>query len=140
MKREEIMGMFIDHNAKAIRTPVKRNYDVKITVYKSGRADGGCVVRFGFINKAGEIFKKGINAEATDVEKMRNKVYFRSSEEKEHSKMYKLSSDASTCSYFSFTPTAEAEKIYRALWLNKEFKLEYDEECEMYYICMSDKE
>lgn len=140
MKKEEIMKMFIDHNTKKANTKIKRNYDVKITLNKSGRADGGFVVRFGFINKAGEVFKKGMFVEATDIEKMRDKIYFKSSEEKEHAKMYKLSSDAPTCSYFSFTPTAEAEKVYRTLWLNKEFKLKYDEECEMYYIELGENE
>lgn len=140
MRTEEIMKMFIEHNTKKTRATIKRNYDVKITLNKSGRADGGFVVRFGFINRAGEVFKKGMFVEATDVEKMRTKIYFRSAEEKEHPKMYKLTSDAPTCSYFSFTPTTEAEKVYRTLWLGKEFKLKYDEECELYYIELAENE
>lgn len=135
MKKDEVMSMFIKPKAKAPGNP--RTYDVGITLPKSGYDHGRPKIRFGFLNKAAEVFQAMEYIEVTDVEKMKYKIYFRASETQEHSKMHKLSrskSKKSISRYFEMNMTESAEKIYKAMWEGKKCKLEYDEECGLYFI------
>ena len=133
MKLSEINKGLIDHTSKQTGYVRKRTYDVRITLNKSG--EKGYVVRFGFLNKAKEAFADISYMEITDVEKITDRIYFVPSKEQEHNKQFKLSrSDKSQNKYFTFTPSENAEKIYRANWINGTFRIKKDPECGLWYI------
>lgn len=133
MKLSEINKGLIDHSSKQGGYIRKRTYDVRITLNKSG--EKGYVVRFGFWNKAKETFTDACYMEITDVEKIGDRIYFLPVKEQQHNKQFKLSrSDKSQNKYFTFTPSENAEKIYRANWINGTFRLKKDPECGLWYI------
>ena len=127
--------------SKAFRVPEKkmvmghRTYDVRVTLNKSGRSKQ--VIRFGFINRAAEEFGKHPFIEASDIEYTKDRIYFRSHDEKINNNVHTLSSNSKTITdgcYFSFTPSDKAEKMYRMNWIGKLFPLHWDPENELHYI------
>ena len=113
-----------------------RTYDVRITLNKSSKSNG-FVVRFGFLNEAVKAFNGKTYIQASKVETLPNRIYFRLLNERTYIGAHKLctNSKAETSNlYMSFTPSEAAEKIFRAKWVGKTFKIKYDEECEHYYI------
>ena len=117
-----------------------RTYDVRITLNKAGRAKQ--VVRFGFINNAAAEFGKHAFIEASDIEYTKDRIYFRSHDEKINNNVHTLSSNGKartdSC-YFSFTPNDKAEKMYRMNWIGKLFPLFYDAENNLHYIDMREE-
>lgn len=112
-----------------------RTYDVRITLNKSGR--GRQVIRFGFINNASKTFGAKPFIEASNIEYTKDRIYFRSHDEKRNANVHVLSSNGKThldSCYFTLTPSEKAEKMYRMNWIGKLFPLIYDEENELYYI------
>lgn len=127
--------------SKAFRVPEKkmvmghRTYDVRVTLNKSGRNKQ--VIRFGFINHAAEEFGKHPFIEASDIEYTKDRIYFRSHDEKTNNNVHTLSSNSKTITdgcYFAFTPSDKAEKMYRMNWIGKLFPLKWDPENELHYI------
>lgn len=120
-----------------------RTYDVRITLNKSGD-NRPFVIRFGFINSAARIFGTHPFIEASDIEYTKDKVYFRTHEEKAHKNIHTLSSNGKTrqdSCYFAMTPPTErVEKIYRANWIGKTFNLSFDDINQLYYIENAKKE
>jgi hypothetical protein len=114
----------------------KRSYDVRISLNKSGD-NRPQVVRFGFINRAAQILGISQFIEASDIEYTKERVYFRTHDEKHHKDIHTLSTNSKTrqdSCYFAISPSAKAEKIYRMNWVGKTYPLLYDEENELYYI------
>ena len=110
-------------------------YDVLISINKNG---GHEVIRFGLINKAALVFSKHCYIEVSDVMEVKDIIYFRSHDEKEHAYVYKLiirSHKRKGIKYcnFSITRSDEIKNIYKKNWIG-EHKLYFDEENEMYYI------
>lgn len=117
-----------------------RTYDVRITLNKAG--SGRQVIRFGFINNAASVFGKHTFIEASDIEYTKDRIYFRSHDEKINTNVHTLSSNGKThedSCYFSFTPSDKAEKMYRMNWIGKLFPLFYDNENELHYIDMREE-
>lgn len=117
----------------------KRNYDIRVTLNKSGKKR--TTVRFGLLNAAANEAKKYDYAEvSTDTEIMKTRLYFRFHKEKMNANVHKLSISTSENGapgaglYFTITPSERAEKIYRMNWIGKTYKLQYDDENELYYI------
>lgn len=112
-----------------------RTYDVRVTLNKSGHKKQ--VIRFGFINQAAEEFGRYPFIEASNIEYIKDRIYFRSHEEKINGNVHKLSCNGKSITYscyFSFTPSDKAEKMYRMNWIGKLFPLRWDPENELYYI------
>ena len=119
------------------RQPIRghRTYDVKITLNKCG--SGRQVVRFGFINGAAQELGKKPFIEASNIEYTKERIYFRTHDEKTSLNVHTLSSNGKTrqdSCYFTMTPTEKGEKMYRMNWINKTFMLYYDPEYELHYI------
>lgn len=112
-----------------------RTYDVKITLNKCG--SGRQVVRFGFINGAAQELGKKPFVEASNIEYTKERIYFRTHDEKTSLNVHTLSSNGKTrqdSCYFTMTPTEKSEKMYRMNWIGKTFMLYYDPEYELHYI------
>ena len=123
-------------NRKA-RTSNPRNYDVRITLNKSG--SDRFVIRFGFLNNAVKAFGGAKYAQASKVEALPSRIYFRTANTKENLDMHKLSTNSNsktTNLYMAVTPSDQAEKIYRAKWVNKTFNIRFDEEVGLYFIAL----
>ena len=117
------------------RVVTHRTYDVRITLNKSGKARQ--VIRFGFINQAAAEFGKHTFIEASDIECLKDRIYFRLHDEKINNNVHTLSSNGKSKTdscYFSLTPSEKAEKMYRMNWIGKLFPILYDDENELYYI------
>lgn len=119
---------------KSSRNPVKRTYDVKVTINHSGEKKD--VIRFGFINYAASVFGSHLFIEASDVEFMKNRIYFRMHDNKANKNVHTLSSNkgSKTSFYFSITPSEKAEKIYRMNWIAHTYALKHDGENDLFYI------
>lgn len=131
---------------KCFRVPEKkktaghRTYDVRITLNKSGKDRQ--VIRFGFINNAASELGKHAFIEASDIEYTKDRIYFRTHDEKINSNVHMLSSNGKSrmdSCYFSFTPSDKAEKMYRMNWIGKLFPLLYDSENDLHYIDMREE-
>ena len=115
----------------------KRTYDVRITLNKAG-GSRQCI-RFGFLNKgAAEAGKHGY-AEASDIEYLKTRIYFRFHDSRVSRNVHTLSISSSKkpinrACYFTITPSEKAEKQYRMNWIGKTFMLQYDEDLKLYYI------
>ncbi len=121
-------------------TKAVRTYDVRITLNKSGR--GRQVVRFGFINNAAKTFGTRPFIEASNIEYTKDRIYFRSHDEKENANVHMLSSNGKTHTdscYFTLTPSDKAEKMYRMNWIGKLFPLFYDDDNDLHYIDMREE-
>lgn len=116
------------------RPPV-RHWDVRITLNKSGH-ENRYVCRFGFLNKAAEVFGTKPFIEVTSVKKLPKRIYFRLHDEKVKNahKLCTNSNSTSSNLYTSITPTEGEEKIYRMSWINNTYSLKFDEEAGFYYI------
>lgn len=132
--------MSLDMN-KAFPTPEKktakthRTYDVRITLNKSGHERS--VIRFGFINSAAEAFGTKPFIEASDIEYTKDRIYFRTHDEKVNANVHTLSSNGKTRTdscYFAFTPSDKAEKMYRMNWIGKLFPVLFDDENGLFFI------
>ena len=133
MAKLDLNGIFAVPERK--KATIHKTYDVRITLNKAGK--GRQAIRFGFINKAASVFGEHAFIEASYVERMRERIYFRSHSEKVSANVHVLSSNGRTrkdSCYFTITPSNEAEKIYRMSWIGKTFPLLYDTENELYYI------
>ena len=122
-----------------ITKPVKA-YDVRITLNNSGEKKKQ-VVRFGFINHAAVEFGTHLFIEASDIEYTKDRIYFKSHDEKTHKNIHTLSSNGKTrqdSCYFTITPSDKAEKMYRMNWIGKTFKLLYDTENELFFISIKE--
>ena len=109
-----------------------RNYDVRITLNKSGKTRL-MAIRFGFINDAAKAFENAQYIETSDVEKCADRIYFRTFNEKVSANAYKLSGSGSS-RYTQFTPSIKAEKIYSTKWIGGTFKIKFDDECGWFFI------
>ena len=114
---------------KGSRKPVKRTYDVKVTINHSGKGKKD-VIRFGFINYAASVFGSYSFIEASDVEYMKNRIYFRVHDHKANKNVYTLQSGF----HFAITPSEKAEKIYRMNWVAHTYALKHDGENDLFYI------
>ena len=125
------LGMVRDIATKN-KSNAKRNYDVKITLNKTGKERKKMEIRFGFLNNAYTFFEDYNYLQVSSVEKAeknkRERIYFLPSEEREpgSNKICK-SQKSSINSFFLFTPTEQEEKIFRSKWVNYTFKLKFDE-------------
>lgn len=132
MKKSDVAKMFDNRTVKSA-VPTNRNYDVRVTLNKAG--GNRFAIRFGFINRGFAAFKDAYYLQATNVEKGQYRIYFMPHEKRDYLDVYKLIRGKTPSSlYFSFTPSEKAEKIYRAKWIGKTFRLVYDDECGLYYI------
>ena len=135
MSKLDIVGAFGVDDVKKVRKESHRTYDVRITLNRAG--GNRQVIRFGFINNAAKEFSKHPFIEASHIEFTKDRIYFRSHDEKISSNVHTLSTNSKTCEsscYFSFTPSEKAEKMYRMNWIGKLFTLFWDSENELYYI------
>ena len=115
----------------------KRTYDVRVTLIKSGRADGKMSIRFGFLNKAAAAFHA--DRFLLISEPQNDRIYFLECSEKKDYRYKKIlfsakKDSSGKCLCTSFIPSDELDKVYRAKWIGGTFKLQYDDECEMYFI------
>lgn len=121
---------------KQSRTPGnKRTYDVRVTLNKSG--NGRFSIRFGFLNDAVKAFKGKNYVQVSRVDVSPDVIYFRLFDKKEFIDVHKLctNSNADTSNlYTAITPPDAEEKIYRAKWVGKTFKIEHDEKHDVYFI------
>ena len=134
MCKKNADDLFI-HPDRPVAPRSRRTYDVKITLNKSG--SGRQVVRFGFINGAAQELGKKPFVEVSDIEITKERIYFRTHDEKTNIYIHTLSSNGKTrqdSCYFTMTPTEKGEKMYRMNWINKTFMLYYDPEYELHYI------
>lgn len=118
--------------------PRGRNYDVKITLNKSGNK---FAIRFGFLNNAAEKFSQYKYIQFSNIEKMPGKIYFRLFEDKPYLNCYKLCSNkgkGETNRFATLSPTEEGEKIYRSKWVGKEFAIQFDGDHKLYFIDLND--
>ena len=118
---------------KGSRNPVKRTYDVNVTTNHSGKGKKD-VIRFGFINYAASVFGSYSFIEASDVEYMKNRIYFRVHDHKANKNVHTLSSNDQSGFYFAITPSEKAEKIYRMNWVAHTYALKHDGENDLFYI------
>lgn len=112
-----------------------RTYDVRITLNKSGF--GRFVIRFGFLNDAVNDFSGNTYIQVSRVDKLPNRIYFRLFPNKANLDVHKLCTNSNSGTsnlYTAITPTEAAEKIYRAKWIGKTFKIKHDDEYDLYYI------
>lgn len=115
----------------------KRDYDVRISLNKSG-GDRWCI-RFGLINNASKEASKHGFAEVSDIEYMPTRLYFRFHDWKDNRNIHILSASTkaeslkSSC-YFCITPAGKAEKLYRANWIGKTYRLQFDDDVNLFYI------
>lgn len=89
------------------------------------------------MNESIKAFNGKSYIQVSKVEKMPDRIYFRLFDNREYIDTHKLvtNSKATTSNlYTTITPTSNEEKIYRAKWINKEFKLCRDENNELFYI------
>ncbi len=131
--------LFPPKEVKKVNYHPKKTYDIKITLNDSGKGKKQ-VIRYGFINKAGEEAKKHGFAEVSDIEYCKTRLYFRFHDSKNDKRVHKLTASKSTngeCGtgfYFCETPSDKAKKLYLANWLYKKYKLQWDEENKLYFI------
>ena len=113
----------------------KRTYDVRITINRAGKGNRNAI-RFGFINWAASVFMGCRFIELSDVEYMKNRIYFRAHDQKIHRKVFSLASNRNgqNSFYFSITPSEKAEKIYRMNWVGHSYMLKHDDENNLFYI------
>ena len=116
------------------KQPAHRAYDVRVTLNRSG--SGRFRIRFGFLNDAVKAFDNKPYMQASQVEKLADYIYFKPVDKKVPGaqKLCTNSNSTTTNLYASITPSEAAEKIYRAKWVGKTFKIQLDEECGLYYI------
>ena len=132
-----IDNLFDNRQVKRRSNP--RTYDVRITLNKSGAK--GFVVRFGFLNEAVEAFKGKAFIQVSKVEVFPDRIYFKLFEDRANLDAHKLCSNSKSETsnlYTTILPSSEAEKIYRAKWINKTFNIQFDDECEHYYIAQEE--
>lgn len=138
-----INGIFEDRTPKTgKRPPMKRTYDVRVTLNKNGK-NQRFSIRFGFLNEAARIFGEKDFIQVSNVTKMQDRIYFKSHDEKTYLDVYKLSSSTGAEGngrYMSITPSAAEEKIYRLKWIGKTFNLKYDDDNSLYYIELGGEE
>lgn len=120
-----------------VRKPKKINYDVRITHNHCGK--NSVRIRFSFYNKAADAFKPHDYIEISDLEYIKDRIYFCLHDgEKPRKRAVRIipsSKSKQTYCYAAITPsTDKAEKIYRTNWCFKNYNLMYDEENELYYI------
>ena len=130
-----INEIFDNRKSGSRTTANPRTYDVRITLNKSGSK--GFVVRFGFLNESIKAFIGKSYIQVSKVEKLPDRIYFRLFDNREYIDTHKLvtnSKAATSYLYMTITPTSNEEKIYRAKWINKEFRLHRDENNELFYI------
>ena len=137
---------------KQSKTPkekhTKKPYDIKITLNKSGKKEGSgdkrqCM-RFAVLNNAAEEARKHPFIEVSDIEYLRDRIYFRFHDAKTDLTIHTLSTsshkkDGQHGFYFTITPTEKGDKLYRMNWVGKGYKFQYDSKYEMFYIS-NDKE
>jgi hypothetical protein len=135
-EREMMLNkMFPKPQKKPRKAKLKRTYDVRVALNKSGKK--GNVVRFGLINNAAAVLGVSQYIEVSDIEITKNRIYFRTHDEQTHRNIYKLSknsSDNGNGYYFSITPTMKGEKMYRANWVSKTYPLYHDPALDLYFI------
>ncbi len=127
-----INDIFDNRQSKRI---IKRNYDVRITLNKNG--SGRFAIRFGFLNEAVKAFSGKTYIQVSRVDKLPNQIYFRLFDDKANLDAHKLCTNSkakTTNLYTTITPTEAVEKIYRAKWVGKTFKIKYDKQCDLYFI------
>ena len=132
------MNNNIWYDTKVTRTgrPPVKHWDVRITLNKCGH-ENRYVFRFGFLNKAAEVFGAKPFIEVSSVKKLPKRIYFKLHDEKVNRNAHKLctNSHSSTSNlYTSITPVEGEEKIYRMNWINNTYSLKFDEEAGYYYI------
>lgn len=131
MNYTEVNKIFEIHTDKTLH---RREYDVRVTLNRSG--SGRFVIRFGFLNDAVKVFDKKPYVQVSQVEKLADFIYFKPMDEKVPGahKLCTNSNSTTTNLYAAITPSEAAEKIYRAKWVGKTFKVQIDDECGLYYI------
>ena len=132
MSKLDINSLFPEP-IKSKRKPIKRTYDVRVTINHSGKGKKD-VIRFGFINYAASVFGGHSFIEASDVEYMRNRIYFRMHDHKTNKNVHTLTSNSNGGFYFSITPSEKTEKIYRMNWIAHTYPLKHDGENDLFYI------
>lgn len=133
MNNFNIKDIFDDRHGKAPSN--SRTYDVRITLNKNGGER--FAIRFGFLNNAIKALNGKAYAQVSNVEKLKTRIYFRTFDHKANLDAHKLSTNSHSRAsnlYMTITPTAGAEKIYRSMWIGKEFSIKYDAYNELYYI------
>lgn len=133
MRAGIVNGLFENRERKTyIRKGQSRDYDVRITLNKN---KDKFIVRFGFLNRGAEILDGKQYLQVSSVEKMPDRIYFRTFDEKKYLDAYKISSSGNaTGKYIALLPSEEAEKIYRSRWVGRSFNIKYDEDSGLCYI------
>lgn len=133
-----INEIFDNRQSRRVANP--RTYDVRITLNKSG--SGRFAIRFGFLNEAVKAFGGKTYIQASKVEKLPTKIYFRLFDNKANLDAHKLCTNSKSETsnlYMTITPSEADEKIYRAKWVGKTFKLKYDSDNSLYYITQEEE-
>ena len=103
--------------------------DLKISFIKCGRT-----VKFALYRKADGLFTPRQYIEVSDVQKLPERIYFRTHDGKINPNVHKITTTTKS-SFFIVTPGSKAkEDIYRDKWVGKGYTLKMDEECGLYYI------
>lgn len=131
MNIEDIKWEAVKENKRGRR---KRTWDVRITLNKSGTESRNMKVRFGFINKAAEVFHAGQYIAMS--EPVKDRIYFMTSDEKKDNRFKKIGMSKADLQslYTSFSPIDRIEKIYRANWVGGTYMIQFDDECSLYFI------
>lgn len=138
-ERAKVRDSYFPHPEQRTGPGIKRTYDVRVTINKSGK--GKDTIRFGFINNAAAIFGIHPFIEVSDVTCTKNRIYFCIHDEKIHRNVHAISGiDKKESCYFTITPSEKAEKIYRMNWIGHTYKITFDKKLGWYYIENSKEE
>ena len=126
----------VPENTKKVNNK-RRAYDVKISGNKTGHQRPS--VRFGFLNKANEVYSHFNYIKISRIDVCKDRIYFKPLYEKEDRVTYKIikslnvNGEIASC-YCTLTAPEDLEKSYRMNWIGQTFNLQFDEEFELYYI------
>ena len=130
------VNTLFENRTKKTYVPHKRDYDVRITLNKNGGKSANYSVRFGFLNKAADVFSVKPYIQVSKITKESTRIYFRLFSERAYLDVHKLSKGSgkqnSLCAYIN--PDDKTDKAVRANWANKEYQLKYDEQASLFYI------
>lgn len=137
MRLEDVMmGFAKKPQNRRVGSRNDRNYDVRISLRKTGKDDNKYRVSIGFLNKAFEVFSGKNYMTVTNLEmKKDNFIYFMTFDEKSETDCHvcKITNKGKGNCEIVFTPTDSLEKTYRSKWIGN-YKVQYDEECGLYFI------
>ena len=134
-----VNGLFVNNPIGKPKSKKKKiEGDVKIRAEKDNKGRYTGRIRFSFYNTGFDVLKNVKYVQVSDVGKEPGLVIFRFFDEKTYKKTYTVCGTKGAKKpysvFFTMTPTAEQEKIFRSKWVNGAFTLYYNERHGLYFI------